>query len=229
MKKKKMPRKLRRRIQRFTGWFFGKLNLLISAIGGILLFQVVSNLDLNVNRLMSGLSYFLLNELYNLQNSGISMDSLLATQSPFFVSVIPLVFGMLAMALVVVLYAQFVYSKQYRKSAGRLQKYVYSIEETQDTERLIQANQEEIRELLEELESAISSERQLEFEDKIAAREYLKAIAQVGQNPVDNVSRKAIRESVRSLRGMTAELPPKSVLTEKLNELVPEIKRIFRL
>jgi uncharacterized protein YjbI with pentapeptide repeats len=86
-----------------------------------------------------------------------------------------------------------------------------------------------IKELLAQLQAAIETESELPDEDKAEALEQVKALAEAGQKPEDNVLQKAAKTSMKILKGTIASLPDTAKLAESCVKLLPVIASLLAL
>lgn len=84
-----------------------------------------------------------------------------------------------------------------------------------------------LKEILIELQKAVSTETSLSDEDKVEALEQLKKLAEAGKNPSDGAMRKMARQAATMLKGIVTGLPDVTKLVEACNKLLPIISSIF--
>ncbi|MBD2206006.1 leucine-rich repeat domain-containing protein [Calothrix sp. FACHB-1219] len=86
-----------------------------------------------------------------------------------------------------------------------------------------------IKELLEQLKTAIESEPELSDDDKATALEQVEALAQAGQNPQEGTIKKAAKTAIMALKGVFSNLPAIATLAETSKTLIPMIASLFGL
>ncbi|WP_258040827.1 pentapeptide repeat-containing protein [Pseudanabaena sp. BC1403] len=84
-----------------------------------------------------------------------------------------------------------------------------------------------LKEILIELQKAVSSETSLSDEDKVEALEQLKKLAEAGKNPSDGVMKKMAKQATTMLKGIVTGLPDVTKLVESCNKLLPIISSMF--
>ncbi|MBD2494233.1 pentapeptide repeat-containing protein [Nostoc sp. FACHB-280] len=86
-----------------------------------------------------------------------------------------------------------------------------------------------IKELLTQLQAAISQSSELSDEDKAEALEQVKTLAEAGQNPQEPVKQKVAKTAITMLKGLFSGLPAVATLVEAANKLLPVISKLFGL
>jgi len=86
-----------------------------------------------------------------------------------------------------------------------------------------------IKELLEQLKTAIESESNLSNEDKADALEHIQTLAEVGQNPKEIAVQKPAKTAIQALKGIFSSLPDVAKLAEAGKILIRLIAHIFAL
>ena len=86
-----------------------------------------------------------------------------------------------------------------------------------------------IKELLEQLQTAISESPELNDADKAQALEQVKTLAEAGQNPKDGTKQQQAKGALRFLKGLMAELPNIATLVQLSQQLFPTISKFFGL
>ncbi|MEO1184238.1 MAG: COR domain-containing protein, partial [Cyanobacteria bacterium J06636_27] len=84
-----------------------------------------------------------------------------------------------------------------------------------------------IKELLEQLKTAIESEDNLSDDDKKTALEQVQTLAEAGQKPQEGTMQKLAKTAMLALRGVAAGLPSAAKLADSVNKLLPMISKIF--
>ena len=84
-----------------------------------------------------------------------------------------------------------------------------------------------IKELLEQLKTAIETESNLSDDDKKTALEQVKTLAEAGQKPQEGTKQKLAKTAMLALKGVVAGLPSAASLAESVNKLLPMISKIF--
>jgi hypothetical protein len=87
---------------------------------------------------------------------------------------------------------------------------------------------EVLAELLVKIQELLESETSLKPDDKAEALEQVKILAEAGKNPTEGKMQKAAKTAVRILKGIISELSTATKLVEGLNNLLPEISKLFR-
>jgi len=90
-------------------------------------------------------------------------------------------------------------------------------------------NKPGIKELLEQLKTAIESESSLSDEDKADALEHVQTLAEVGQKPKELAVQKPAKVAIQALKGIFSSLPDVARLVEASKTLIPLIAHIFGL
>jgi len=90
-----------------------------------------------------------------------------------------------------------------------------------------QDDQPGIKELLEQLKTAIESEPHLADDDKASALEQVQALAEAGQHPQEGTVQKTAKTSILALKGIFSSLPDVAKLAEAGKTLIPLIAKIF--
>jgi hypothetical protein len=91
------------------------------------------------------------------------------------------------------------------------------------------ANQPNIKDLLNQLQTVIEAETNLDNDDKAQALEQVKRIAEAAKNPQDNAMQKMAKAAKNTLTGIITGLPTATKLVEEVNKLLPIILKIFGL
>ncbi|TWH43602.1 signal recognition particle subunit FFH/SRP54 (srp54) [Dulcicalothrix desertica PCC 7102] len=86
-----------------------------------------------------------------------------------------------------------------------------------------------IKELLNELQTAIESDVNLSDEDKEQALKQVQAIAEAGQKPEDGTMQKMVKNALKFLKGTIADLPSTVELVQICGKLLPSISQFFAL
>ncbi|BAY16118.1 pentapeptide repeat-containing protein [Anabaenopsis circularis NIES-21] len=86
-----------------------------------------------------------------------------------------------------------------------------------------------IKELLTQLQAAISQSSDLSDEDKAEALEQVKTLAEAGQNPQEPTKQKTAKTAITMLKGLFSGLPAVATLVEAANKLLPVISKLFGL
>ncbi len=86
-----------------------------------------------------------------------------------------------------------------------------------------------IKELLEQLQTAISNTPELSEDDKVQALQQVKTLAEAGQKPKDNTMQQKAKGAMRFLKGLLAELPTVTKLVKQCQEILPAIASFFGL
>ena len=86
-----------------------------------------------------------------------------------------------------------------------------------------------IKELLEQLKTAIESESNLSNDDKVTALEEVETLAEAGQKPKEGAMQKQAKRAILALKGIVSSLPAAAKLAESVQKLVPMISHIFGL
>ena len=84
-----------------------------------------------------------------------------------------------------------------------------------------------IKELLEQLKTAIESESNLSDDDKVTALEEVETLAEAGQKPQEGAMQKQAKRAILALKGLVSSLPAAAKLAESVQKLVPMISHIF--
>ncbi|MFN6572098.1 pentapeptide repeat-containing protein [Dendronalium sp. ChiSLP03b] len=92
-----------------------------------------------------------------------------------------------------------------------------------------EADKPGIKELLSQLQDAITQSSHLPEEDKAEALEQVKALAQAGQNPQESTKQKTAKTAITMLKGLFSGLPAVATLAEAANKLLPAIAKLFGL
>ena len=93
----------------------------------------------------------------------------------------------------------------------------------------IEALQPELKDLLTQLQGAITTEPTLNNEDKTEALEQVQTLTKAGKNPNDGVMRKLARRAVRILKAIVNELPTFTKLAKEIGALLSAIATLFGL
>lgn len=93
----------------------------------------------------------------------------------------------------------------------------------------VESGKPSLKELLTQLQNAIEAEADLTKEDKVEALEQVKAIAELGKQPQDNVLQKAAKTAIKILKGTITSLPAASKLVEECGKLLPKIIELLPL
>jgi tetratricopeptide (TPR) repeat protein len=83
--------------------------------------------------------------------------------------------------------------------------------------------------LLQQLQTEIITNRELEPEDKAEALEQVIALAEAGKNPEESRMRRLARTSLKILIGTLAGLPSSATLVRTANQLLPAISKLLNL
>jgi hypothetical protein len=86
-----------------------------------------------------------------------------------------------------------------------------------------------IKELLEQLKTAIEAESSLSNKDKADALEYVQTLAEAGQKPNEGAIQKTAKTAIQALKGIFSSLPDIAKLAEAGKTLIPLIAHIFGL
>jgi len=86
-----------------------------------------------------------------------------------------------------------------------------------------------IKELLEQLKTAIESEGSLSAQDKVDALEHLQTLAEAGQKPNEGAVQKTAKITIQALKGIFSSLPDVAKLAEAAKTLIPLIAHFFGL
>ncbi|MGK7884926.1 MAG: pentapeptide repeat-containing protein [Crocosphaera sp.] len=86
-----------------------------------------------------------------------------------------------------------------------------------------------IKELLDQLKTAISESSDLNDADKAQALEQVNTLAEAGQNPKDSNMQQQAKGALRFLKGLMTELPTVTQLVEQCQEWFPTISKFFGL
>nr|WP_062290743.1 hypothetical protein [Nostoc piscinale] len=86
-----------------------------------------------------------------------------------------------------------------------------------------------IKELLTQLQEAISQSSDLSDENKAEALEQVKTLAEAGQNPQEPTQQKTAKTAITMLKGLFSGLPAVATLVEAANKLLPVISKLFGL
>jgi uncharacterized protein YjbI with pentapeptide repeats len=92
-----------------------------------------------------------------------------------------------------------------------------------------QADKPGIKELLTQLQEAISQSADLPEEEKAEALEQVKAIAEAGKNPQESTKQKMAKTAITMLKGIFTGLPAIASVVEAGNKLLPAISKLFGL
>jgi dynactin complex subunit len=104
---------------------------------------------------------------------------------------------------------------------GDLNNTIYQLNELNSPETT------ELAKLLGKIKELLESESNLSSDDEVEALEQVKILAKFGQNPTDSRMQKAAKTAMRVLKGIVSELPTATKLVEGLNNLLPEISKLF--
>ncbi|MHC5819386.1 MAG: pentapeptide repeat-containing protein [Nostoc sp.] len=86
-----------------------------------------------------------------------------------------------------------------------------------------------IKELLTQLQEAISQSTDLPDEEKTEALEQVKAIAEAAKNPQESAKQKTAKTAITMLKGIFTGLPAIASVVEAGNKLLPVISKLFGL
>jgi uncharacterized protein YjbI with pentapeptide repeats len=86
-----------------------------------------------------------------------------------------------------------------------------------------------IKELLTQLQEAISQSSDLPDEEKAEALEQVKALAEAGKTPEESTKQKTAKTAITMLKGIFSGLPAVASLVEAANKLLPAIANLFSL
>jgi hypothetical protein len=86
-----------------------------------------------------------------------------------------------------------------------------------------------IKELLTQLQEAISQSSDLPDEEKAEALEQVKALAEAGKTPEESTKQKTAKTAITMLKGIFSGLPAVASLLEAANKLLPAIANLFSL
>ncbi|BAY11150.1 pentapeptide repeat-containing protein [Calothrix sp. NIES-2098] len=86
-----------------------------------------------------------------------------------------------------------------------------------------------IKELLTQLQAAISQSTELSDDDKADALEQVQSLAEAAKNPQENATKKTAKTAITMLKGIFTGLPAVASLVEAGNKLLPVISKFFGL
>ncbi|OUL32289.1 hypothetical protein BV372_19390 [Nostoc sp. T09] len=86
-----------------------------------------------------------------------------------------------------------------------------------------------IKELLTQLQAAISQSPELSADDKAEALEQVQTLAEAAKNPQENATKKTAKTAITMLKGIFTGLPAVASLVEAGNKLLPLISKLFGL
>ncbi|MEH2053690.1 pentapeptide repeat-containing protein [Nostoc sp.] len=86
-----------------------------------------------------------------------------------------------------------------------------------------------IKELLTQLQEAISQSSDLPDEEKAEALEQVQTLAEAGKNPQESTKQKTAKTAITMLKGIFSSLPAIASLVEAGNKLLPAIAKLFSL
>ncbi|RCJ18303.1 hypothetical protein A6770_06950 [Nostoc minutum NIES-26] len=92
-----------------------------------------------------------------------------------------------------------------------------------------EADKPGIKELLSQLQDAITQSSHLPEEEKAEALEQVKALAEAGKNPQESTKQKTAKTAITMLKGLFSGLPAVATLVEAANKLLPAIAKLFGL
>ena len=92
-----------------------------------------------------------------------------------------------------------------------------------------EADKPGIKELLTQLQAAISQSTELSDDDKAEALEQVKTLAEAAKTPQENASKKTAKTAITMLKGIFTGLPAVASLVEAGNKLLPLISKLFGL
>lgn len=101
-----------------------------------------------------------------------------------------------------------------------------TINQLPDSSNLDQPN---IKDLLQQLQTAIETESDLDDDDKSQALQQVKTLAEAAQNSQDSKMQKLAKAAKNTLKGIISNLPRAAKLVEEVNNLLPTILNIFNL
>jgi hypothetical protein len=84
-----------------------------------------------------------------------------------------------------------------------------------------------LRELLTQLQSAITADTTLNDDDKAEALEQVKVLAEAGQNPQDGALNKAAKTATWALKGAIAAFPSATAFVKAITDLLPVVTKFF--
>jgi internalin A len=84
-----------------------------------------------------------------------------------------------------------------------------------------------IKELLEQLQTAIKEEPSLSEEEKVDALEQVEALAQAAKNPGDGDMKKLAKNATRTLKGIISEAPNVVRFAQACQEVLPVVAKFF--
>jgi hypothetical protein len=91
------------------------------------------------------------------------------------------------------------------------------------------SNAAELSDRLQQLQSIIETESELNDDDKAEALEQVNTLAQAGQNPKDSTLKKSANTALKILKGTIAALTPTAAIVKACNDLLPVITKLLGL
>jgi septum formation inhibitor MinC len=92
-----------------------------------------------------------------------------------------------------------------------------------------EADKPGIKELLTQLQAAISQSTELSDDNKAEALEQVQSLAEAAKNPQENATKKTAKTAITMLKGIFTGLPAVASLVEAANQLLPAIAKLFGL
>jgi uncharacterized protein YjbI with pentapeptide repeats len=92
-----------------------------------------------------------------------------------------------------------------------------------------EADKPRIKELLTQLQAAISQSSELSDDDKAEALEQVQTLAEAAKNPQETATKKTAKTAITMLKGIFTGLPAVASLVEAGNKLLPLISKLFGL
>ena len=84
-----------------------------------------------------------------------------------------------------------------------------------------------LKDLLTQLQEAITAEPALSNEDKAEALEQVKVLAEAGQKPDENTLQKAAKTAMKILKGTVSSLPEAAKLADACAKLLPIVSKLL--
>jgi uncharacterized protein YjbI with pentapeptide repeats len=107
--------------------------------------------------------------------------------------------------------------------SGNVSIAIHQLPDAQD------AGKPGIKELLTQLQEAISQSSELSDEDKADALSQVQNLAEAGKNPQEATKQKTAKTAITMLKGLFIGLPTVAKLVEEANKLLPAIAKLFGL
>jgi hypothetical protein len=107
--------------------------------------------------------------------------------------------------------------------SGNVSIAIHQLPDAQDAEK------PGIKELLTQLQEAISQSSDLPDEDKAEALTQVQTLAEAGKNPQEPTKQKTAKTAITMLKGLFIGLPTVAKLVEEANKLLPAIAKLFGL